>query len=216
MELIQTSEIKPGARLYILLLADGRTALHLAAARGNVEIVKILLQKSSENEQEYEERQDIRRKAREAGSPEYGSQATGKARDAKSRGFKEGEDSDEEEVDLLSDDSSEDEDHSVATGSFVKVHKTGVGKENPEDNLLLEDDPSDPDFYKIDIAAWDSHCSALHFAVLGGHIEVVKLLCQEFAADVLSPVKFGDGSNNDGRAAILTLVLALSPSRKPR
>ncbi|KAK8027172.1 Ankyrin repeat protein [Apiospora marii] len=198
-----------GARL-VPRLADGRTALHLAAARGSVEIVRILLQKSSGNEQEHDERQDIRRKAREAGCQEHGSQATGEARDADNHGSKEGEDSDEEDVDLLTDGDSDDEDHSIATGSFVKVRETGGEKETAEDNLLLDDDASDPDFYKIDIAAWDSHCSALHFAVLGGHVEVVKLLCQEFAADVLAPVKFGDGSNNDGRAAILTLALALA------
>lgn len=98
----------------------------------------------------------------------------------------------------------------MATGSFVNVHKTGDGEEFAEDNLLLDDGQSDPVLYKINIAAWNSHRSALHFAVLSGNVEVVKLLCQEFAADVLTPVKFGDGSNNDGRAAIITLVLALA------
>ncbi|KAJ5159781.1 uncharacterized protein N7482_006785 [Penicillium canariense] len=39
-----------GARL-ILRMADGKTALHLAAARGETEIVRILLKKSNENEQ---------------------------------------------------------------------------------------------------------------------------------------------------------------------
>lgn len=39
-----------GARL-IARMADGKTALHLAAARGNVEIIRILLTKSNENEE---------------------------------------------------------------------------------------------------------------------------------------------------------------------
>ncbi|KAJ5171817.1 hypothetical protein N7492_004410 [Penicillium capsulatum] len=39
-----------GARL-IARLADGKTALHLASARGNTEIVRILLKKSNENEE---------------------------------------------------------------------------------------------------------------------------------------------------------------------
>ncbi|KAK7951449.1 uncharacterized protein PG986_007177 [Apiospora aurea] len=199
-----------GARL-IPRLADGRTALHLASARGSVEIVKILLQKSVENEQEYDEKQDFRRKVRKAGCTEDESQAADEAKDAEQDSSEGIEGSDEDDLDLLTDDDSDDEDHSVATGSFIKVRKAGDGKESTEDSLLpLDDDPSDPDFYKIDIAAWDSHCSALHFAILGGHTEVVKLLCQEFAADVLSPVKFGDGPNNDARAAILTLVLALA------
>ncbi|KAK8874319.1 ankyrin repeat protein [Apiospora arundinis] len=203
-----------GARL-VPRLADGRTALHLAAARGSVEIVKILLEKSSENEQDYDEREDIRRKAREVGCPDNGNQATDGVENDEDDSSKGSDGSDEDDADFLTDVESDDEDHSVATGSFVKVRKTGNGEERAEDNLPLDDDPNDPDFYKIDIAAWDSHCSALHFAILGGHIEVVQLLCQEFAADVLSPVKFGDGSPNDVRAAILTLVLALAlPAEK--
>lgn len=68
---------------------------------------------------------------------------------------------------------------------------------------------NDPDYYTIDTVAWDTKCSALHLAILGGHCEVVKLLCQEFGADPLLPVKLNDGS--DGyNAAILTLVLALA------
>jgi hypothetical protein len=39
---------------------------------------------------------------------------------------------------------------------------------------------------------------------------VVKLLCQEFGADPLIPVKIGDGSYNNPNLAILTLVLALA------
>ncbi|KAK8049555.1 hypothetical protein PG994_011285 [Apiospora phragmitis] len=192
-------------------LADGRTRLHLAAARGSVEIIRILLQKSSENEQEYDKRQDLRRKAREAGCQEDGRQATDEAKDAENDSSKGEEDSDEDDADLLTDTDSDGEDHSIATGSFVKVRKTGDETQTTEDNPPLDDDPSDLDFYKIDIAAWDSHCSALHFAILGGHIEVVKLLCQEFAADVLSPVKFGgDGSDTDVRAAILPFLGATS------
>lgn len=38
---------------------------------------------------------------------------------------------------------------------------------------------------------------------------MVKLLCQEFGADTLLPVKIGDGSYGNANAAILTLVLAL-------
>jgi hypothetical protein len=39
---------------------------------------------------------------------------------------------------------------------------------------------------------------------------VVKLLCQEFGADPLLPVKFGDESYSNPNSAILTLVLALA------
>lgn len=39
---------------------------------------------------------------------------------------------------------------------------------------------------------------------------MVKLLCQEFGADPLLPIKIGDGSYNHPNAAILTLVLSLA------
>ncbi len=39
---------------------------------------------------------------------------------------------------------------------------------------------------------------------------MVKLLCQEFGADSLLPIKIGDGSYSNPNAAILTLVLALA------
>jgi FOG: Ankyrin repeat len=46
-----------GARM-IPRMADGKTALHLAAARGHVEIIRILLTKSNENEEEETKKQD--------------------------------------------------------------------------------------------------------------------------------------------------------------
>jgi ankyrin repeat protein len=57
--------IARGARL-VARLADGRTALHLAAARGNVEIVKMILDKSEQNEEEEAAKEDARKQARMA------------------------------------------------------------------------------------------------------------------------------------------------------
>lgn len=39
---------------------------------------------------------------------------------------------------------------------------------------------------------------------------MVELLCQEFGADPLLPIKFSDGPYGNANAAILTLVLALA------
>ncbi|KAI1847358.1 hypothetical protein JX266_006583 [Neoarthrinium moseri] len=181
-----------GARL-VARLADGRTALHLAAARGSVEMVKILLEKSSANEEEEEDKQDKRRKAR----------AAEKAALKKAGGDAEtDEDSEDSDGEWIADDESEDGVQSVVTGSFVKVPEND-GKNTSED-VVLDDNESDPDFYNVDVVAWDSHCSALHLAILGGHTEVVELLSQEFAADILMPVK------SEPQKAILTLVLALA------
>ncbi|GAP82928.2 putative ankyrin repeat protein [Rosellinia necatrix] len=186
-----------GARL-VARIADGRTALHLAAARGNTEMVKILLEKSNANEEEEEEKQDQRRKAREevvesdGGHPERNSD----------------KDDEDEDGELIDDDSSDDGVQSMATGSFVKVDNND--ESTTAEAIPLDDDKNDPDFYKIDAVSWDSRCSALHLAILGGHCEVVKLLCQEFGADPLIPIKALDGSHTNRNGAILTLALALA------
>ncbi|KAI0521370.1 ankyrin repeat protein [Xylaria bambusicola] len=192
-----------GARL-VARIADGRTALHLAAGRGNIEMVKILLEKSNANEEEEEEKVDQRRKARQ----EKAKVDTGYA--PRDSGLSDGDISmdDGSDGELVDDESSDDGVQSIATGSFVKVDN----KDEPKsaETIPLDDDQNDPDFYKIDAIAWDSKCSPLHLAIIGGHCEMVKLLCQEFGADALLPVKLGDGSYEHPHAAILTLVLALA------
>ncbi|KAI1443934.1 ankyrin [Annulohypoxylon stygium] len=195
-----------GARL-ISRLVDGRSALHLAAARGDVEITKILLEKSESNEEEEEEKQDQRRKARSTANKDSQDDKLDKRPPTTKTGDEsDGEDSEE---DLVSDSSSDDNDvTSIATGSFVKISKDGETEE--KDVAILDEDLSEPDFYKIDAVSWDSKCSALHYAIVGGHCEVVKLLCQEFGADVLSPIKIGDGSYSSPNMAVLTMVLALA------
>jgi ankyrin repeat protein len=179
-----------GARL-VARLADGRTALHLAAERGDTEIVKILMDKSTANEAEEEEKQAQNQKAKTASIPQEGGST----------------EESESDVELVSDaDSDNDgEQHSMATGSFVKIKKD---ESSAPAGAVPEDKEDDPDYYDINVVAWDSPCSAVHFAIICGHEDVVKLLCQEYGADILLPVKVLNEEKLP-TAAILTLVLSI-------
>ncbi|GFF78963.1 hypothetical protein IFM61392_10056 [Aspergillus lentulus] len=174
-----------GARL-IARLADGRTALHLAAARGHAEIIRILLMKSEENEEE-EARKEQSRK---------GASSVTEANDG------------EEDAELISHPSAESEADalSFATGSFVRVQKDA---DSAQDSVSDDSSDQGPDVYDINVIAWDSHASPLHLAILNGHVAAVEELVSSFGADVLLPVKLLHEYNNSPRAAILTLVLAL-------
>lgn len=184
-----------GARL-VARLADGRTALHLAAERGDTDIVKILMDKSNANEAEEEERQAQNQKAKAT---------TTSPLPSKDHEYIEESDSDVEMV-SDADSDSDDEQQSMATGSFVKVRKDD--ESSAPAGAVPEDKEDDPDFYDINVVAWDSPCSAIHLAIICGHEEVVKLLCQEYGADILLPVKFLN-EERQPTAAILTLVLTV-------
>lgn len=155
--------VDAGARL-VARLADGRTALHLAAARGHVDIVKILLDKSTANETEFEDKKDQRRREKAVAKGEEGDAAA-----------QDGDKDQESDGELVDDAESDDEAQSMATGFFVKV---GKKEEVSTDDLALQDAEDEPDFYDINIIAWDTPCSALHFAIVEGHVEVVKTLVQ--------------------------------------
>ncbi|KAK5990707.1 hypothetical protein PT974_08976 [Cladobotryum mycophilum] len=157
-------------------LADGRTALHLAASRGDKEMIKILMEKSIENEAAEEERQTKRRQAAKAG----------KAEDKDNEGKPVKANDDDSDVDMDDAEGGSDfsevedteaDDHSIATGSFVKVKKL----EEEIADLALEESEDDPDYYQIDVLAWDIPCSPLHLAISEGHEEAVKLLCDSMA-----------------------------------
>ncbi|KAJ4295986.1 hypothetical protein N0V88_004688 [Collariella sp. IMI 366227] len=188
--------VDAGARL-VARLADGRTALHLAAARGDAAIVTILLDKSAaneeEHEEEYERKQEQRRLEKQEKKKAEGDEAVSDK----------ASDDEESDGELIDDEESDDGIQSMATGSFVKV---GQKEAEDLDNLLeLKDREDEPDFYDINVIAWDRPCSALHFAIVEGHVEVAKLLVMEYGADVLLPVKF-----ERPLGALLTLVLSLA------
>lgn len=190
----------------IARLVDGRTALHIAAARGSVEMVKMLMDRSLANEEEEEEKDEARRTAKRA------------ERAAKENGTKK---EDEDESDAESEASEitlgseeEDENDSMVTGSFVKIDKA---KKEAADEGVPEDSEEDPDVYEIDVIAWDYGLSPLHVAILNGHLDIVDLLVSEYGADVLLPVKLVEPEDKRARGAIMTIVLAMSlPTEKAK
>lgn len=182
--------VEGGARLTARLL-DGRTALHIAAARGDSEILKILLNKSNENEEADAEKQDLRRRAKKSGSEPQasvaGSQTASSVNDnvqmeegtktePDTAGDNDPAEIDEDDGELIEAQSTTDN-MSIATGSFVKVNSAAGQEAAPLDDADLDGSDDEPDFYKIDTLAWDMPCSPLHLAIVNGHEEAVKVLC---------------------------------------
>jgi ankyrin repeat protein len=106
------------------------------------------------------------------------------------------------------DDKSEDGD-ATTENSIINIDR-----KKPEEHEHLPDDEAndDPDVYDVNVLAWDAPVSALHLAIANGHDEVVKILVEDFGADVLLPIKLVNSFNKSARAAILPLVLALQLS----
>lgn len=92
----------------------------------------------------------------------------------------------------------------ITEGSFVKVKD----KQPADEDALDGADDTEPDVYDVNVVAWDTPVSALHLAILGGHIEVIKALVSTFGADVLLPVKIVNSYSRNPQHAIMTLVLA--------
>lgn len=177
-----------GARL-TARLADGRTALHIAAARGIVQIVTILLNRSEFNEAEEDRKNDMRK-----AQSEKNKQSTS--------------DETKQDPDEMDIDGSTDDNTSYTAGSFVKIGKGNDANATDQD-VLDSDNTDEPDIYDINVVAWDSHASALHLAILNGHVDVVQELVGSWGADVLLPIKLLQEYDKSPRASILTLVLAL-------
>ncbi|ETI20598.1 hypothetical protein G647_08636 [Cladophialophora carrionii CBS 160.54] len=185
--------IEHGARL-VARLYNGMTALHLAAYRGQVQMVKDILDKSEANEEAENAKEDARRDARRSAAVAD----TSSSED----GSHEQDSSADDSFDSAEDFNHENEPDDVTEGSFVKVN----------DNVSPDEDggEDEPDVYDVDVLAWDSPLSPLHLAILAGHLDVIELLVDKYGADVLLPVKIADEYNRkQAKAAILSITLAL-------
>ncbi|RMJ26284.1 ankyrin repeat protein [Aspergillus sp. HF37] len=197
-EIVQ-SLVDHGARM-ISRVADGRTALHLAAARGDRHIVRILLTKSEHNEEEEAKKKELQKRGREIQEPR---ERTQRESIGEGSGTSEHQ-GDESDLVMVG------ESKSATTGTLGSFVKLGI-KDGDEttDNISEDDDDLDPDIYDVNVLSWDNRTSPLHLAILNGHVNVVEELVGSFGADVLLPIKLLDDYSNSPRAAILTLVLAL-------
>ncbi|PLN86818.1 ankyrin [Aspergillus taichungensis] len=188
--------IDHGARITPRLV-DGRTALHLATERGSLEIVRILMTKSKENERAAE-------KDCPGQTPDVKEKQDGFAQD-------ESEQADPKQAESEDDMVNNSDNDSNISESFVKVNQDGdmEGSENG--------DQDGPDIYDVNAPAWDTGASPLHLAIINGHVNVVEELVGTFGADVLLPIKLLEHGyhGTKPRGAILSLVLALAlPSEK--
>lgn len=186
--------IERGARI-VARIYNGFTALHIAAYRGNIEMVRMLMAKSEENQASNEVREQARKQTR---------RATYTISDQDALRTQDGREDDDETDDQGSDSFSatDEETESVegrTTGSYVDIRRS-------ED--LLEDEEDAPDVYDVDVLAWDAPVSPLHLAIVAGHVDVMRLLVEDYTADVMLPVKLGsDDHSRHSSLAILTMLL---------
>ncbi|CAG9972479.1 unnamed protein product [Clonostachys byssicola] len=202
--------IDHGARL-TARLADGRTALHLAAARGRADMIKILMEKSLQNEEIGQDRKRFKRRKLEAADQEVREDTSDSEMHKTRDDLDIEEDDDDSDAVVVGEGESDDYEFSVTTGSFAKINRV-----DPQGDAAEIEEASEmgPDFYNIDIPAWDIPCSPLHLAVSGGHEDAVRTLC-DYGADPLLPVQFR--FNRVKTDVILTLALALKlPTEKAK
>ncbi|WEW58217.1 hypothetical protein PRK78_003685 [Emydomyces testavorans] len=185
--------VNHGARL-VARIAGGYTVLHLAAARGNPDILRIILRKSEANKAEHLEKAEKKTSA---------THTLLSAGDCLGSGTEGREDDNISIVQSVSEGP-----YAATEGSMVMVQKSPPQIEDPVEGM--EDGEDEPNFYdNIDVLSWDTPISALHVALLNGHAEVVDIIATEFGANAALPIVWKNqsswASNQD-----VTLSMALT------
>lgn len=127
-------------------------------------IVKILMNKSAANESEEEEKQF---RKRNGDLPHSGTSPIKKHED---------QDAQDTDIDTVDDGPDEEGRKGVGPESFIKLKKDE--EQNTQDGVGPKNNQGDPVFCDVKAVAWDVPGSPMHFAILGGHEDIVKLLCE--------------------------------------
>ncbi|KAF3924706.1 hypothetical protein AA313_de0207347 [Arthrobotrys entomopaga] len=156
--------IEAGANMTIQTI-DGRNLLHLAAARGETEIMQVLLLKNEENEER------------------LGNSSMTKT----ARRFSSVRDTLDDTINIDGTSATDDESFyevsgNSVTSSFVHIDRTGNLEGDSRLNSVFNE------ILDINMADKTNHMTPLHYAILHGHTNIVKLLVSDFGADVLLPL----------------------------
>ncbi|PWY77072.1 ankyrin repeat protein [Aspergillus heteromorphus CBS 117.55] len=185
----------------------GRAPLHLAASTSSPEIVQCLVDHGARLISRVADGRTALHLAAARGSVEIVRILLRKSEqnEADQNPISESTDEGETDIDEEEDVSTSEDQNSCTSGSFVKV-----GREIDSKGGDIEDEnEKEPDIYDINVVSWDIPTSALHLAILHGHVDVVNELVASFGADVLLPIKFVGAHRHSSRVAILNLALAL-------
>ncbi|KMP01227.1 hypothetical protein CIRG_01367 [Coccidioides immitis RMSCC 2394] len=190
-----------GAKL-VARVAGGSTVLHMAAARGNPEILRTILRKSEANKAEHSEKTE--KPLSQGKGPSSGSGVS----DVESG------DSDDDDISFVQ--SVSEGPYAATQGSMVMVKKSASEIQNPpEEN---EDEGEEPNFYdNVDVLSWDMPISPLHLALLNGYAGIVDILATEFGANIAQPIVWRKPSYQHHHDVTLSMALvAHNPLEKSK
>jgi len=213
VEIVQTL-IDTGARL-IARIQDGRTALHIAAGKGRVDIITALLKKSEENEHERDFRDAKKRDGESSRAREVDADSSANM----SESIHSQSDLSGEEFEYMRVGTRSIAAETATDGSYVRV-KRGEEEEGLAEGVIDGDDDDQDDIYDINVIDWDYQMTPLHHAIVRGHCNAVELLASDFGADPLMPMKIFRAGMYGGpktpRAAVLVLALVYLLPREKR
>ncbi|KAF3931099.1 Alpha-latrotoxin [Dactylellina cionopaga] len=177
--------IEAGASLTIQTM-DGRNLLHLAAARGDTDVMRLLLLKNEANEAQLE---DIYG-ARNIGFSNLRTENPDKNKLGRMSLVESSEpgqcisdnDMDSEQTSDIDEESFYNVSRNSVTSSFVRIGSKSENLDKDAGPNMGFDDILD-----INTTDRTNHMTPLHYAIINGHTDIVRLLVSDFGADILLP-----------------------------